>query len=100
MSYPSAINKILENSDKFVIFYTPECPYCKDALHNLRGSGQKYKGYDMNQLNGGKTELLEILNANASVVGFDKNHTTKPIIFHNGKFIGGADTLKIMLNNI
>jgi glutaredoxin len=45
-------------------------------------------------------ELLKVLNKNANLINFDKNHRTKPIIFYNGKFIGGFQQLNEKLNKI
>jgi glutaredoxin len=59
-----------------------------------------YKGYDINQIKGNMPKLLSILNENANLINFDKNHRTKPIIFYNGKFIGGYQQLAEKLNNI
>lgn len=78
----------------YVIFFVYECPYCNAALDLLRRSGAAYKGYNINHIKGGMQRLLEILNQNKELIGFNSEHTTKPIIFLNGKFLGGYDELK------
>lgn len=88
------IKKIIAaEPDTYVIFFVYECPYCQRALELLRKSNVKYKGYNINDINGGMTTLLEVLNKNNELVGFNKNHRTKPIIFFNRKFLGGSDEL-------
>ena len=88
------INKILQaEPDTFVIFFVYECPYCQRTLELLRTNKCKYKGYNINDIAGGMPKLLKILNDNAELIQFDKNHRTKPIIFLNSKFIGGYSDL-------
>jgi len=77
----------------FTIFYTPECPYCKRALALLDKSGKAYKGYDMKNIDGGQDFVLECLAQNPKLTGFDKNHRTRPIVFYDGQFVGGASEL-------
>ena len=88
------INKILTADDNtYVIFFVYECPYCRRALEMLRKYNIKYKGYNINDIKGGMPELLQVLNSNAEIIGFNTSHRTKPIIFLNKKFIGGSDDL-------
>lgn len=89
------INKIINtDADTYVIFFVHNCPYCENALNLLRKKSVKYKGYDINSINGGMSQLLNVLNENASLIAFDSTHQTKPIIFLNGKFLGGYDNLR------
>lgn len=95
------IKKILNaDPDTYVIFFVYECPYCTRALRMLRESGLKYKGYNINDINGSMPKLLKVLNDNAELVGFNRNHRTKPIIFLNKKLIGGSDDLSKYLLSI
>lgn len=89
------IKKILDaDPNTYVIFFTYDCFYSIKALDLLRQSGEKYKGYDIDTIDGGLTKLLKVLNEQKKIINFDPNHRTKPIIFLNGKFIGGYDDLK------
>lgn len=91
------IDKIVNaNSGTYIIFFVYQCRYSMEALNLLRNSKVRYKGYDINDINGingniGK--LLEILNRYSDIINFDRQHKTKPIIFLDGKFIGGYNEL-------
>ena len=93
------IQKIINvEPNTYIIFYVPECTYCQQALDLLRTSNVKYKGYNIHQINGSMQNLLEILKQNATLIGFDSSHRTKPIIFLNGKFLGGTRELSKQLH--
>lgn len=94
------INEILKYPDgTFVIFYIPTCPYSIDAVNLLENSGYPYYGYDINMIDGQMNQVLRSLNDNKDIVDFNPEHHTKPIIFYNGKFVGGFTELKQMLSN-
>jgi len=94
MEYPIIIKKIMNaDPDTFIIFYVPECPYCRQALELLRKSNVKYKGYIIDKIPGGMPELLKVLIAHKDLINYDITHHTKPIIFYNHKFLGGANEL-------
>jgi glutaredoxin len=100
----SIIEKITNTKpDTYIIFYYPECPYCKNALNILREHTQKgiiagYKGYNIHNMSGGITQLLDSLTQNADLIKFKIDHTTVPMIFWNGTFIGGSDSLSAHIN--
>lgn len=77
----------------FVLFYVPECPYCQRALSTLRERNLPFKGYNINNISGNMPRLLQVLTTYSNLTGFNPYHTTKPIIFINGKFVGGMDDL-------
>lgn len=83
----------------FVIFYVPTCPFSRRALDLLRHKNLPYKGYDINTI-GGMPKLLAALHAHADLVEFNKAHKTKPIIFVNGKFVGGCNELVKLVSNV
>ena len=88
------IDKIINNNpDTYVIFFKKTCPYCVNALNKLRQSHVKYKGYDINAIDGDVQRLLELFIKHKDQIKFDPNHKTIPIIFYNGVFIGGQDKL-------
>ena len=92
------ISKIIESDpNTYVIFFMYGCFYSERALKLLRESGVAYKGYDISTIKGGMKELLDVLNKNATLINFDVKHRTRPIIFLNGKFIGGSNELAKIL---
>lgn len=94
-TYPQIINKILKH--EHVIFYSPHCRYSMDAINHLdRLNLPDLRKYEIEKL---RTEgsqmnfLLNVLREYKTVINFDEQHYTKPIIFINGKFIGGYTDL-------
>mgnify|MGYP000695775914 CR=1 FL=1 len=90
----------LKNNQGYTIFYSKECPYCKEALNILKN--KTYKGYDFEKNNTSKDEILDALRN----IELDENskkrlmsHNTKPIIFYKQRFIGGLDNLVKELDN-
>lgn len=94
------IDKIINaNKNTFVIFFVSDCGYSQSALQLLRQNKLAYKGYDISKIDGGMSELLSVLHNNSQKIAYDINHITKPIIFFNGKFIGGYDKLFNFINH-
>jgi glutaredoxin len=92
--YNPIIKKIIfAKKGTFIIFFIYECPYSRKALDLLKNNNLSYKGYDINTINGGMEKLLEVLKKNAELINFDIRHKTKPIIFLNGKYLGGFEEL-------
>uniref|UniRef100_A0A6C0LSI5 Uncharacterized protein n=1 Tax=viral metagenome TaxID=1070528 RepID=A0A6C0LSI5_9ZZZZ len=97
-------NKVMEKLEEskkgyFIIFFTYDCAYSRNALELLKSNRLNYKGYDINKIDGGIHILLNTFRKNAKNVNFDTNHTTRPLIFYEGKFIGGFDKLSNFLKN-
>lgn len=94
--------KILNYKDKniFIIFYSPECKFCVNAINLLKNNNLSFKGYNINNIKGNMKTLLHFFNLEKEITQFDKNHKTKPIIFYKGKFIGGFSDLVLYLNNL
>lgn len=100
MTISPIINKIITaDPDTFIIFFVRECIYCEKALELLRSTNSKYKGYNINTINGGLEKLLNELKENAEMLNYNPNHRTKPIIFYDKKFIGGLRELTEFMNN-
>ena len=88
------IQKIISaDPSTYIVFFVRECSYCQSALNLLRKKNIPYKGYNIDNIKDGMKGLLMVLRKNADLLNFDLDHKTKPIIFLNGKFIGGADDL-------
>lgn len=91
--------KVFEYQDKnlFVIFYSPSCDPCKNAIKLLQNKKVSFKGYNIDNIKGGKDKLLYCLKSQKNITKFDETHETKPIIFYKGKFIGGFSDLILFL---
>jgi glutaredoxin len=94
------MGKIIENicsdkySDYYIILYSSWCGYSQNAIQLLNDKNVKFKGYIIENIDGDMSKLLKILNKNKDKIDFNSNHTTRPIIFYNKKFIGGYSELK------
>lgn len=101
MNLDQKILKKIKNSpfNTYVIFYTADCNYCQRALDLLRAKKLSYKGYDIDNIRGGLSFLLELFNKNRSKIKFNPYHRTKPLIFINSSFLGGYDDLISSLTN-
>jgi len=91
--------KVLENNDKFIIFYSDWCRFSMDAIELLKKSGKPFKGYKIDNIRGGIDRVLASFNNNKEKLEFDTTHKTRPIIFYKGRFIGGFSELKNYLDS-
>ena len=89
--------KVLENIDKYIIFYSKWCKYSMDALNLLKKKKVSYKSYDIDKIEGNLEYLLEDFKKNKNKIDFDITHRTRPVIFKYGKFIGGFTDLQKIL---
>lgn len=98
--YDKYNKKILDYKDSnlYIIFYSPNCKYCLDTINLLKHKKLSFKGYNIDNFRGGMVSLLYHLKHQHKLTGFDVNHSTKPVIFHKGKFVGGFTELKKLLN--
>ena len=95
MNLDGATHKIKKHNNKFVIFYSDNCPFCDNALKLLHD--YNYKKYNIEVI-GGLQKLLSVLKKTKKLTGFKETHSTKPIIFYKGKFIGGYTELEKFLH--
>jgi glutaredoxin len=91
------VEKVKKHKDKLVIFYSPWCPYSKDAVSLARQSGLGYRNYDVDNVPGGFKSILDIFVTRKNEVGFNANYKTRPLVFYKGNFIGGFNELSLML---
>ena len=90
--------------NKIVIYARPTCPYCIGLLDFLKQNNNTtgfhdniiYIEVDSESHNNifSKTNILKNLQSEI------KNHSTVPIVFYKGHFIGGSDTSKEYFTNI
>ena len=86
------LKKITQPTDCYIIFYSNWCKYSLNALSLLRSRNACYKGYEIESIPGGMDYLLKLFNS-TSELNFNPMHKTRPMIFYNGKFIGGYSEL-------
>ena len=89
---------LYKEKDLYVVFYSSTCGYSLKLLDYLRKNKIRFKGYNVNKRSDMFSKLLLDLNKHKVVIGFDPTHKTKPIVFHKGTFIGGADDTIAMLS--
>ena len=83
---------------KIVIYGRYTCPYCVGILEYLKKDSSLYKKVVFVNIEAEPSEyfsytnLLKILKANEKT--FKKSHSTVPIVFDKGVFVGGADDSK------
>lgn len=85
--------KILKHKDKYVIFYSEWCSYSMRALKLLQSKGVPYRAYVIEKVSPDFSVMLMLLNKSKEKNGFRSGHTTRPIIFKHGKFLGGYTEL-------
>jgi glutaredoxin len=81
---------------KYDIIILEKCPFCKDLVDILQKNNVKYNYIEIernDEEQEKKTICKKIITDK-----FSKEHNTFPMIFHNGKFLGGLDKFKKILN--
>ena len=91
--------KILDNDDKFIVFYSDWCGYSMTAINLLKEKNLKFKKYKIDKINGKLQKLLECFIKTKTITKFDCSHNTRPIIFHKGIYIGGHTNLVSYIQN-
>ncbi len=91
------INRFVQKAlapNKYVIFYSDWCGYSNKALELLRTKNVPYKRYIIDEIKTIRTveELVQKLSVNTSLQ-VNTSHKTRPIIFYDGRFIGGYSDL-------
>lgn len=72
------------SADKFVIYWSPDCKYCVKALALLQKQNTIHAAVVIDDF----PALLKKMRGK-----IPESHKTKPIIFLNGKFLGGYTDL-------
>ena len=84
---------ITDSEHRYVIFWTPSCAYSVNAIRLLREAAPgHFSSYS--QKASIKQDLLGYLKMIGDQIGFDGSHTTWPIVFHDGKYLGGYTELR------
>jgi glutaredoxin len=83
----------------YTVLFVNGCPYCEATIKMLQDRNIPFKSYDINKI-GGFENVHNILSENADAIRFNPSHRTKPIIFYDGKFIGGYTELNNRLSRV
>jgi glutaredoxin len=80
-----------KTSDVYTIYGLDGCPHSEAAIDKVTDRGVKYKAYYViKDLGMSKRNLQDILLQHTDL---SKDHKTWPVVYRNGKFIGGNDRI-------
>lgn len=86
------------NNNYFVVFGLSTCIFCKNTLKLLKDNNIKYKYYLIDNFYNLFFKTFIDLSDKYPELNIDSTHKTVPVIFYNGKFIGGYTNLKQIIN--
>lgn len=89
--------KINKKNNKFIMFGLSFCGYSNAAIKYLKDKKIKFKYYEIDKYYDIFFKMLNQLVENHPELAFDTNHKTFPVIFLNGKFIGGYSNLILII---
>jgi len=100
-SYPDdrindIINKIIASKDqkKFIILYVNGCNPSANAIKYVRD--YPHETFEISEI---RQKLFEKLNQNANEIGFNSSHTTVPVVFYDGAYVGGnSELIRMKIN--
>lgn len=99
MSHQSS--DLLPISTGFTIYQSPSCSYCRKALMQIKTLSAEhnipYRNIDLNYVSGDLPSVLEYFKNHSKQYKFRQDHKTRPIIFLNGRFVGGAFELSKLI---
>lgn len=104
-TYNSILELFDNNKGKIAIFYTEDCGYSSAAREYLKTNNIPYVRVDIDKItfaNNPSNKRQEFFRrlSQAEIVkktGYNTSHTSRPVIFYDGKFVGGYSEL-IMLD--
>ena len=91
------IKKIYTNPNTFLVFGIESCKYCKNSIQILTEKNLPFKYYSLDKYYDFFLNILERITNLDIELNIDPNHKTFPIIFYNGKYVGGSDKLKKLI---
>lgn len=87
----------LIKTEECVILYSPWCRYSRMALELLNENRIQCVSIKIEDINDTMSQIVSQL-AKSGIPNFDGTHRTRPMIFIDGKFIGGFSELQKLLN--
>lgn len=84
-------------SSELVILYSPWCGYSKNALQLLNKNHISHTSIDIDDI-GASMDGIRSRLAKEKSLGFPASYSTRPMVFINGKFIGGYNELRDRLS--
>ena len=82
-----------------VIYGRSTCPYCIKILNFLKTKDALYKKVIFVEIDSEPSELFAKKNLLSILQSDIGSHTTVPIVFYKGEFIGGSDKAKDFFTN-
>lgn len=89
------LQKIDENKNTYLIFGLSTCGYCKKAILYVKENNISFKYYEMDKYYKIFIPILKKLSNMKPSLEIKPEHDTFPVIFRNGKFIGGYTDLTL-----
>lgn len=80
-------------TNEWTILYSPWCGYSKSALQLLKSNKISHQAIDIENIHGSIVEIRTALSRDKTIE-FPYDYSTRPMIFHNGKWLGGFTELK------
>ena len=93
MNQEHELYKKIVNTNKIVIFGLLTCGYCKATIKYLEDKKISFKFYNIKDYYLIFFKILHNVIKNHPELKINMNHHTIPVIFSNGKFIGGYSDL-------
>jgi len=82
-------DKIINNKHFYIVFGIDNCSYCKKTIDWLYANDKSFKYYNITKYRSIFINILKKINEYDPQLAINMNHETFPVIFYNGKFIGG-----------
>lgn len=92
----SDLVSLIQMSD-CIILYSDWCRYSQNALSLLNKKRVPHTSIEIDKIDASMDEIRSKI-AKANIKGFDGSHSTRPMIFMGGKFIGGFTELEKLLS--
>ena len=90
--------------NKMVVYARPTCPYCIDFLSFLKKNNKDTKYFDnLIYIEVDSTCPNDLFSKSSLLTNLKKeigSHSTVPMVFYKGKFIGGNDASKSYFKNL